>query len=90
MTLKEAVQYLRRYQDWRTGLDIRNMDEAGITPAKLTVAFDVILAIFAGYGMDKPITNCTYCKHNYQCDDGSSRCTSEVCNYEKVKRNKTK
>ena len=87
MTLNEALKYMRRYQDWRTGLDIRNMQDAGITPAKLTVAIDVILS---EHGMDKPITDCTRCKNNYQCDDGSSRCTSEVCKYEKVKRNKAK
>lgn len=85
MTLNEALKYMRRYQDWRTGLDIRNMEEAGITPAKLTVAIDVILA---EHGMDTPITNCTWCKNNIECDDGTSRCTSAACKFEHITKKK--
>lgn len=57
----DAAQYLRRYQDWRTGKDIRTQIEAGIEPPELTEAIDTILAYF---GLTKPLTDCHGCKYN--------------------------
>ena len=34
--LKKNAKVLRRYQDWRTGRDIRTLDEANLLPADLT------------------------------------------------------
>lgn len=80
MNILEAAKYLRRYQDWRTGLDIRNQSDAGINPKELTLAIDTILAV---YGMTKPLTDCTRCRHNFNAD-GISRCVVAECNYEPV------
>lgn len=41
--MSEAVQYLKRYQAWRTGEDYRTMDEAGINPSELTAAINVAI-----------------------------------------------
>lgn len=41
--MSEAVQYLKRYQAWRTGEDDRTMDEAGINPSELTAAINVAI-----------------------------------------------
>ena len=35
--IEKAIERLRAYNDWRTGKDERTMDEAGITPAQVTV-----------------------------------------------------
>lgn len=35
--IEETIERLRAYNDWRTGKDERTMDEAGITPAQVTV-----------------------------------------------------
>lgn len=43
---KPAAEYLRRYQDWRTGKDERTMTEAGIDPKELTKAINQILDFF--------------------------------------------
>ena len=59
--LLAAANFLRRFQDWRTGKDIRTMVEAGMEPAKITEAIDTILAHF---GLPKPLTDCANCAHN--------------------------
>ncbi len=41
--MSEAVEYLKRYQAWRTGEDDRTMDEAGISPAELTAAINTAI-----------------------------------------------
>lgn len=61
LELLNSVAYLRRYQDWRTGKDVRTMREAGISGAAITVAINDILTYF---GMSKPLTDCTKCAHN--------------------------
>lgn len=38
-----AIEYLKRYQAWRTGEDDRTLDEAGITPRGITEALNVVL-----------------------------------------------
>lgn len=80
MTTQEAIIYLRRYQDWRTGKDIRNQSDAGINPKELTQALNTILA---EYGMTKPLTDCTWCQHNFNAC-GISRCAVAECKYEAV------
>ena len=60
MKLKDAILYLRRYQDRRTGYDCRPMRDAGIEPARLTKAINIILA---RHGMPKPLRNCEKCEH---------------------------
>lgn len=84
MTTQEAAKYLRRYQDWRTGKDIRKYSDAGINPQELTVAINTILS---EYGMTKPLTDCTGCRHNFNAC-GISRCTVAECNYEPVLRSR--
>lgn len=64
--LRNAAQYLRRFQDWRTGKDVRTQKEAGIHPADLTDAIDTILFYF---GLPEPITNCEDCKYNGEDQD---------------------
>lgn len=59
--LLAAANFLRRFQDWRTGKDIRTMVEAGMEPAKITEAIDTILAHF---GLPEPLTDCANCAHN--------------------------
>lgn len=59
--LVNSVVYLRRYQDWRTGKDVRTMREADISGAALTVAINDILTYF---DMPEPLTDCTRCAHN--------------------------
>jgi hypothetical protein len=59
--LRDAAKYLRRFQDWRTGKDIRTQKDAGIYPADLTDAIDTILFYL---GLSEPLTNCDGCKYN--------------------------
>ena len=59
--LRNAAKYLRRFQDWRTGKDIRTQKDAGIHPTELTEAIDEILFYF---GLPEPLTNCEGCKCN--------------------------
>lgn len=44
MTTEAAIAYLRRFQAWRTGKDDRTMQEAELTPLRITQAMDTILA----------------------------------------------
>jgi hypothetical protein len=41
--MKETLDYLKWFQDWRTGKDEREMYEAGITPEKTTKVIDDII-----------------------------------------------
>lgn len=59
--LKQAVIYLRKFQDWRRGYDIRTMVEANIDNKQLGKAIDTILKHF---GYSEPITDCRECKFN--------------------------
>ena len=34
--IEKAIERLRAYNDWRTGIDDRTMDEAGIQPSQVT------------------------------------------------------
>lgn len=43
MDLKEAYEYLIRYQKWRTGEDERTMKSAGIHPGEVTEALNTVL-----------------------------------------------
>ena len=79
--LKEAAIILRRYQDWRKGYDIRNMDDAGINAVELSEAIDLILG-FMDY--PEPLMDCLKCKSN----NGSVSCQrvvdGEECKFERV------
>lgn len=41
---EDYLNYLCRYQMWRTGQDERTMDEAGLTPRGITEAIDKAVA----------------------------------------------
>lgn len=58
MTITEAIQVLRRYQDWRRGYDVRTMAEASVEPEPVGLAIDFILAHF---GAAEPLTVCAGC-----------------------------
>ena len=58
MKFKDAILYLRRFQDWRNGYDCRPY--TGIEKARLTTAINIILA---RHGMSKPLRNCEKCEH---------------------------
>ena len=59
--LLEEALFLRRYQDWRKGDDVRNIYDAEISRQELTKALDKILAFF---GYPTPLMKCRDCKHN--------------------------
>jgi hypothetical protein len=59
--LKEAALYLRRFQDWRRGDDVRTMPGANIDDRELGKAIDLILAYF---GYPETLAMCRQCKHN--------------------------
>ncbi len=43
MNIQQAIDYLKRFQAWRTGEDERTMDEAGITPREVTKALNLVI-----------------------------------------------
>lgn len=60
--LYKSLVVLRQFQDWRTGKDIRPLnDHYWMTPRDITVAIDVVLKTF---DFGTPITDCTDCVHN--------------------------
>ena len=62
---------LRRFQDWRLGLDVRTLTEAGLHIRLVTEAIDAILA---GHGLSIPLTVCRNCRHY---NENTGRCESE-------------
>jgi hypothetical protein len=67
-TLRAQIRTLKNYQAWRTGEDMRTMDEAGIVPAAITSALDAVLKIAEKYlrdGLNDPASfndaNCSEC-----------------------------
>jgi hypothetical protein len=64
--LQEEALFLRRYQDWRKGDDVRNIYDAEISRQELTKALDKILAFF---GYPHPLMKCRECKHNSDSPD---------------------
>lgn len=60
MTLDQSIIILRRFQDWRRGLDYRPMVDAGISPEELGKAIDVILK---HHGQSTPMIDCSRCKY---------------------------
>ena len=62
---------LRRFQDWRLGLDVRTLTEAGLHIRLVTEAIDAILA---EHGMANPLTVCRNCL-NF--NENTGRCESE-------------
>ena len=63
MTLKEAVTILRRYEDWRLGVDGRAMKDAfpedRTNPRLISQAIGLILA---AHDCARPIANCRDCR----------------------------
>lgn len=43
MTLAESLEYLRRYQQWRTQADHLTMEQAGLSPKQTTAALAAVL-----------------------------------------------
>ena len=62
---------LRRFQDWRLGLDVRTLTEAGLHIRLVTEAIDAILA---EHGLPIPLTVCRNCRHY---NENTGRCESE-------------
>ena len=62
---------LRRFQDWRLGLDVRTLTEAGLHIRLVTEAIDAILA---AHGPSIPLTVCRNCRHY---NENTGRCESE-------------
>ena len=62
---------LRRFQDWRLGLDGRTLTEAGLHIRLVTEAIDAILA---EHGLSIPLTVCRNCRHY---NENTGRCESE-------------
>lgn len=62
---------LRRFQDWRLGLDVRTLTEAGLHIRLVTEAIDAILA---EHGLSIPLTVCRNCRHY---NENTGRCESE-------------
>ena len=71
---------LRRFQDWRLGLDVRTLTEAGLHIRLVTEAIDAILA---EHGLSIPLTVCRNCRHY---NENTGRCESdEQCRITKHK-----
>lgn len=47
--LKEQIEVLRAYQEWRTGKDGRTIGEAGIVPSEITAALNAVMDAADGY-----------------------------------------
>ena len=62
---------LRRFQDWRLGLDVRTLTEAGLHIRLVTESIDAILA---EHGLSIPLTVCRNCRHY---NENTGRCESE-------------
>ena len=62
---------LRRFQDWRLGLDVRTLTEAGLHIRLVSEAIDAILA---EHGLSIPLTVCRDCRHY---NENTGRCESE-------------
>ena len=71
MRKTNPYRILRRFQDWRLGLDVRPLHEAGLHKHLLTEAIDAILA---EHGLANPLTVCRDCRHY---NENTGRCESE-------------
>ena len=67
----DPYRILRRFQDWRLGLDVRTVTETGL-PTRL--ASEAIDAILAEHGLAHPLTVCRVCRHY---NENTGRCESE-------------
>lgn len=67
----DPYRILRRFQDWRLGLDVRPLHETGLHKHLLTEAIDAILA---EHGLANPLTVCRDCRHY---NENTGRCESE-------------
>ena len=71
MRKNNPYRILRRFQDWRLGLDVRTLTEAGLHIRLVTEAIDAILA---EHGLSIPLTVCRNCRHY---NENTGRCESE-------------
>ena len=67
----DPYRILRRFQDWRLGLDVRTLTEAGLHIRLVTEAIDAILA---EHEWCHPLTVCRDCRHY---NENTGRCESE-------------
>ena len=67
----DPYRILRRFQDWRRGLDVRTLTEAGLHIRLVSEAIDAILA---EHGLSIPLTVCRDCRHY---NENTGRCESE-------------
>lgn len=71
MSKTNPYRILRRFQDWRIGLDVRPLHETGLHIRLVTEAIDAILA---EHGLSIPLTVCRDCRHY---NENTGRCESE-------------
>ena len=71
MRKTNPYRILRRFQDWRLGLDVRTLTEAGLHIRLVSEAIDAILA---EHGLANPLTVCRNCL-NF--NENTGRCESE-------------
>jgi len=80
MTLKEAYRVLRRFEDWRSGVDCRATEE--VLPAN--EHREAIKLILAAQGLDKPIADCKRCVHRGLVTACKLRVKGECTKFEEV------
>lgn len=57
--LKNALEVIRRFQDWRKGEYIKHIQDIA-SPGEISAALETVLQLFEGY--DKPRYSCKGCK----------------------------
>jgi hypothetical protein len=72
MTLKEAVLFMRRYEDWNLGQDLRRLTLALPDQERRSEAMEVILA---HHGLSGPLTQCRACVHH---DKSTVACSKDI------------
>ena len=71
MTGADGETRRKCFIDWRLGLDVRTLTEAGLHIRLVTEAIDAILA---EHGLSIPLTVCRNCRHY---NENTGRCESE-------------
>ena len=80
--LHTALNVLKLYQEWRTGMCIKDLNELGLTPSLITAALHYVLGKFHA---NKPLYKCEFCSNN----DGNYNCkvtSKPFCKYKPERR----
>ena len=72
MSKTNPYRILRRFQDWRLGLDVPTLTETELYARLVTET--TIDAILAEHGLANPLTVCRDCRHY---NENTGRCESE-------------